>query len=542
MGKVARVGQLVSRFTEMWNSLSPVRKGLLTASGVGLLALAFLLNSWAGRTEFVTLYTNLDSADSGEIVEQLRSQGIAYELAASGSTIRVPAGQADELRVDFATQGLPQGGQVGFEIFEGNSFTATDFVQRLNFQRGLQGELSRTIETFPQVQQARVHLVLPEKSLFVADQSPATASVVVALRPGRSLELSEVNGIAHLVSGAVEGLSKEHITVLDQSGTILYDGQQMASTDGLGLSGTQLTMQQDYERRLEADVQSMLDRALGPARSAVTVSAVLNFNTVETQRETYSSPADGTPRSSSTVQESYTTGELDAAGQIPGALTNVPGANANLPTVETETTTGEGTSYSRTETTSNFEVDKTTVYEVEAPGRVERLSVSLLLDETVTEAQAVALQDTVAAAVGINLDRGDQVVVSRLPFDRTSLAEAQEAFAAEAAMDQWFGYARMGLPVLMLLVGFIFFRLLLRSVNRRAVRAFDVGRGVPALSAAGAGAAAQIADASGGAGTHRALPQPEEVRRTDLEVSIERMAKTNPESISEVVQAWLRED
>lgn len=530
------MGQLVSRLTEMWNSLSPVRKGLLTATGVGLIALALLLNSWAGRTEYVTLYTDLDAADSGAIVEQLRSRGVPYQLAGSGSTIRVPASQSDELRVDFATQGLPQGGQVGFEIFEGNSFTATDFVQRLNFQRGLQGELSRTIETFPQVQQARVHLVLPEKSLFVNDQSPATASVVVALKPGRSLALNEVSGIAHLVSGAVEGLSKDHITVLDQSGSILYDGQQMAANDGLGLSGTQLTMQQEYERRLETDVQSMLDRALGASRSAVSISAVLNFNKVETQRETFSAPDNGIPRSSSTVTEAYTTGEVDAAGQIPGALPNVPGANANLPTVEDAATTGSGTSYSRTETTANFEVDKTTTFEVEAPGRVERLSLSLLLDETVTEEQAAALQQSVAAAVGINAERGDQVVVSRLPFDRSALDEAQAAFAAEAATDRLFGYARMGLPVLMLMVGFVFFRLLIRSVDRRAVRAFDIGAGVPAL--VGAGADAQI-DAA--AGAMRSLPQPD-VRRSELEVSIERMAKNNPGSISEVVQAWLRED
>ncbi|MEX1023048.1 MAG: flagellar basal-body MS-ring/collar protein FliF [Dehalococcoidia bacterium] len=531
------MGDVFPRLMETWNSLTPVRKGLLTASGVGLVAMAFLVYSWSSRTEFVTLYTELDGADSGQIVEQLRSRGTPYELAGGGSTVRVPAAQVDDLRLDFATQGLPQGGQVGFEIFEGNSFTATDFVQRLNFQRGLQGELARTIESFPAVANARVHLVVPERSLFVNDQSPATASVVVGLRPGRTLAGGEVNGIAHLVSGAVEGLGKEHITVLDERGTILYDGQQMASNDGLGLSGTQLTLQQDYERQLETDVQSMLDRALGAARSAVSVSAVLNFNKVETQRESYSSPEAGTPRSSSTVQESYTTADIEGEGQIPGALTNIPGANANLPTIEEETTTGAGTNYSRTETTSNFEVDKTTVFEVEAPGRVERLSLSLLLDDSVTEAQAVSLQQTVAAAIGIDLDRGDQVVVSRLPFDRSAVEAAQAAFVEEASTEQLFAYARMGLPVLMLLVGFIFFRLLVRSVNKRAVRAYDAGGpGSPALAMAGGGG-----EVAGGV-HHRALPSPDEVRRSDLEVSIERMARNNPESISEVVQAWLRED
>ncbi len=530
------MGQTLTRLTDTWGSLSPARKGLLTASGLGLVVLLFVVYSWSGRTEYVTLYTGLDSSDSGAIVEQLRGQGVPYELEAGGATVRVPAGQADDLRVDFATQGLPTGGQVGFELFEGSSFTATDFVQRLNFQRGLQGELARTIESFPDVEQARVHLVLPEKSLFVDDQSPATASVVVALRPGRTMAPGEVDGIAHLVSGAVEGLSKEHITVLDERGNILYDGAQLQQNDGLGLSSSQLTLQQEYERRLEADVQSMLDRALGPAKSAVSVSATLNFNKVERQSETYTSPENGTPRSVSSVTEQYTTADTEGAGQIPGALTNVPGANENLPTVDSATTATTGTNYSRTEETSNYEVDKVVTVETEAPGRIERLSVSLLLDDTVTAEQAASLQESVAAAVGIDVDRGDQMVLTRVPFDRTAIDEANAAFAAQATSDQLFGYVRMGLPVLMLLVGFLFFRLLVRSVNRRAVRAFDFGGGQPSLAYAGASGEIEAVSAI------RALPQPEEVRRSDLELSIEKMARNNPESISEVVQAWLRED
>jgi len=534
-----RVGQSLSRLTDTWGTLSPVRKGMLTASGLALVALILVVYSWSGRTSYVTLYTGLDGSDSGEIVEQLRSRGVPFELEAGGASIRVPAGQADELRVDFATQGLPMGGQVGFELFEGSSFTATDFVQRLNFQRGLQGELARTIESFPDVEKARVHLVLPERSLFVDDQSPATASVVVGLRPGRTMATGEVNGIAHLVSGAVEGLSKDSITVLDERGNILYDGAQMLANDGLGLSSSQMSLQQEYERRLESDVQSMLDRALGPAKSAVSVSATMNFNRVERQSETYTTPNDGTPRSTSSVTEQYTTTDTEGAGQIPGALTNVPGANANLPTVDdAATVAGSGTNYSRTESTSNFEVDKVITVETEAPGRVERLSVSLLLDESVTEAQAASLQESVAAAVGIDSDRGDQMVLTRVPFDRTAIDEANEVFAAEAATDQLLGYARMGLPVLMVLVGFIFFRLLIRSVNKRAVRAYDVGSGQLALGMAGGGHL-EVGEA---VGAIRALPQPDEVRRSDLEVSIEKMARNNPESISEVVQAWMRED
>jgi flagellar M-ring protein FliF len=528
------VGRGVNRLIETWNSLSPARKGVLTATGAGLLVLALVVYSWSSTTTYVTLYSRLDPSDAGRIVEQLRTRGIRFELDSSGTTVRVPAAQVDELRLDFAAQGLPEGGHVGFEIFEGNSFTATDFVQRLNFQRSLQGELARTIETFPAVERARVHIVMPERSLFVRDQEPATASVVVGLRPGRSLASNEVSGIAHLVAGAVEGLEKDRITILDANGALLYDGSQMASAEGIGMTTTQLQLQQEYERRLQASVQSMLDRALGVARSAVSVSAVLNFDRVELERESFAAPEGGTPRSSSTVTETYSTEGQDDAGQIPGALTNVPGANANLPVTTTggPTTT---TNYQRTETTSNFEVDRTVTRQVEAPGKVMRMSVSLLLDESVTPEQAEALSESVAAAVGIDESRGDRVVVTRLAFDTSVLEAASQAFAEEAATDKILTYARMALPFVMLLVAFIFFRLLVRSVTSRAVRTFDMGG--PMLAGAG-GVGAMPAEAA-----LRALPPPsDEIKRSDLEVSVHKMASTHPETVAEVVQSWLREE
>src|SRR5690606_29969241 len=155
--------------------LTPVRKGMLTASAVGLVALMVWLYMWSTSVGYVTLYSGLDEADSGRIVEQLRASGTPFEPAAGGTSVSVPEDQVDELRIEFAAQGLPEGGHVGFEVFEGNAFTATDFVQRLNFQRGLQGELARTIESFPAVDRARVHIVMPERSLFLDDQQPSTA-------------------------------------------------------------------------------------------------------------------------------------------------------------------------------------------------------------------------------------------------------------------------------------------------------------------------------------------------------------------------------
>ena len=209
---------LPRRLLETWGSLSASRKALLALTGGALVGLALLLYSWSSSTQLVTLYSGLDPQDSGRIVDHLRSRGTAFEIEGGGTIIRVPEAEVDELRVAFAVEGLPRGGNVGFELFEGNAFTATDFVQRLNFQRGLQGELARTIESFDAVDSARVHIVLPERSLFRNDERPTTASVVIALRPGMRLSSSEVGGVAHLVSGAVEGLEPEALTIIDHVG------------------------------------------------------------------------------------------------------------------------------------------------------------------------------------------------------------------------------------------------------------------------------------------------------------------------------------
>lgn len=532
----------VTRALELWRSLSPVRKGLLTATGAGTLVLALVLVNWSSQTTYVTLYSGLDGPDSGRIVEDLRTRGIAFELQSNGTRILVPEALVDELRVGFASQGLPEGGHVGFEIFQANSLTATDFVQKLNFQRGLEGEIARTIESFPSVERARVHIVMPERSLFRDDQQSATASVVLQQAPGRGLRDNEVSGIAHLVSGAVEGLEKASITIIDSSGAILYDGATAESEGGFGATAHQLDLQRQFDRALERDVQQMLDRALGPAKALVSVRAQLDFDRVETQTETYqrgNADDSGVPRSQTSVTETYTTNGATVVGAVPGAVANVPGANADLPTTATTgTTAADGTAYQRTETTNNFEVGKTVIRNIGSVGDVQRLSVSVLLDESVTEAQAAALESTVGAAVGLDTTRGDSIVVSRVAFDRAALDAATAAFAADGSLDQIITYARMALPVLLIIFGFIFFRLLMRSVTKRAYRISEPELGEDGLPAPTAAVAlAQVASAA------RMLPVPDEMStRSDLEIQVQRMATSHPETVAEVVQSWLRED
>lgn len=514
---------------ETWGALSTGRR-LMLAGAVGALVLvAFYMYGWSSQTTYVTLFSGLDPEDASQVVDDLRAQGVPYELSASGTTIRVPEPRADELRINFAAQGLPAGGTTGFELFDGGTLTATDFVQRLNFQRGLEGELGRTIESFDAVAGARVHIVLPERSLFVEDERPASASVVVDVRAGHRLSAGEVSGIARLVSGAVEGLAEEHVSIIDTDGSVLFDGPT-SGEDTLGQGG-QFDAQRTYERTLEQDAQRLLDQALGPGVSAVTVRATLNFDRAETETESYTPGQEGgVPRSATTVTESYSTADELTGGVVPGAVANVPGAATDLPG---DLTPAEGaqTAYSRQENTTNFEVGRTVTRTVQAPGRVERISVSVLLDESVAEDRVATLTAAVSAAVGADPERGDTVAVSRQAFDRSALEAAQAAFAAQAGTEQLLSYARMALPVVALLLAFFLFRRLSRSVASRSYHVMDA----PQLAYADANAA--IAAAAGAA---PALPAPDDAR-SETEERVIGFASQQPQMVAEVLQSWLKE-
>jgi len=514
---------------------------MLVGAGGLLLATLFMLYSWSSSVSYATLFSGLESTDSAAIVEDLRSRGVAYRLAGGGTAIEVAEGQVDELRLDFAARGLPQGGATGFELFNGNSFTATDFVQRLNFQRGLQGELERTIETFGAVEHARVHIVLPEQSLFIRDERPATASVVLQLKAGQRLAPNEVEGISRLIAGAVEGLDQKEVSIIDTSGAVIYDGRAAAEADGLvAQPGSVLELQHTYEQTLEHSVQQVLDRTLGAGQSAVTVRAALNMDRVETQTESYT-PGDtenGVPRSSTSVTESYDANGAAAAGVVPGAVANVPGADTSL----AETATGDdgGTTYARNETTTNFEVGRTVTTTVQAPGAVERLSVSLMLDESIPAEQVESLQQAVAAAAGIDAERGDTIAVTRVAFDRTLITDAEAAFQAEAQSQQLLSYVRLALPVLALILGFVFFRLLTRSVTNRGYRV---------LSADGLGGGGRRLLADGGydaldgpALRQRALPAPPADNRSEVEQAVAGFATQRPTAVASVVQSWLKDE
>lgn len=515
-----RQGASLASLREWWNSLSRGRQLALAALAVTAVVALFYLVGVSRKPNLVVAYSNLAPEDSAAIADQLEKEGIPYEVGAGGATVAVPANKVAEVRIKLAQVGLPKGGGVGFELFDKTKFGVTDFEQKVNFRRALEGELARSINTLDAVRASRVHINLPEESLFREDEKPATASVLLQLRPGATLTDEQTRSIVNLVANSVAGLEPKHITVIDHTGRVLYDG---AAAEGLFVSGattSQLELQRQYELALQRDLENTLVKIVGPGRSAVTVRAVLNFDAVTESSDQYAPPEQAVVRSQSTVTETFTGTNL-TVGNIPGTGTN-GGPNAGAGTNATG-----NSEYTRTETTVNNEISRTSTTTIRAPGRVERLSVSVVLDESVPAAQESAIMSAVAAAVGLDQTRGDTLSVARLPFD----ASVRESFVFEtgSAFSQYLQYMRFVLPVLAVLLAFVLVMLLARSLANRQrewMRAMPQSRVTASVEPP---AAVQPAPEL------QPLPDPTEER-------VLKLAATNPRAVADVVQTWLREE
>ena len=242
----------------------------LAGSVAGLIALTL----WTQQPDMQVLFTNLGGEDAAAIIDKLKETKVPYETTGGGSTVLVPSAQVHDLRLQLATQGLPHGGGVGFEIFDRTSIGMSEFVQKLNYRRALQGELARTIAQLPEVERARVHLAIPERRLFAKEQEKARASVIMSLRNGQQLTQAQVQGVIHLVSSSVEGLQARDVTVVDGHGRML---SSTMTDETAGLTNTQLEYQRSIEKDVETRIQTMLERIVGANKAVVRVSSVVDF-------------------------------------------------------------------------------------------------------------------------------------------------------------------------------------------------------------------------------------------------------------------------
>lgn len=480
----------------------------------------------------VIAYSGLVPEDSAQIADELERQGIQYEIGAGGSSVSVPANLVAEIRIDLAQAGLPTGGSVGFEIFDKTNFGATDFTQQVNFRRATEGELQRSINTLDGVRSSRVHIVMPQEAIFQEDQVPASASIVLGLQSSVILTQAQVKGIGNLVSGAVEGLDLSGVIIIDSTGAVLFDGSTIDSLFSVGGTTGQLELKRQFERSLEQAIQTILAPVVGVGRSAVTVHADLDFDSVTSEESTYGVPVE---RSSVTTSETFTGAGADAAaGSVPGTGANGDDAS------DTSTTEGADSTYVSSQRTVNNEIPQTITTTVSAPGSVKRLSVSVVLDESITGAQETALTTAVAAAVGFDAVRGDTLSVTRLPFD-VATQEGLVPVIAGDGIGQYLDYLKLLLPLVAVVLAFVLVSMLLRSLGKKQLALPSGGmRMVPMAS---------VAELEAGEEEQAIAPPkkkpdllPELEQSNPQEERIVRMAQSNPRAVAQVVQTWMREE
>ncbi len=515
-----------AQIMERWNQLPRSRQMALAGILAGAIVVLYFVFIASAAPNMVVAYQSLALEDSSQIADQLEKEGIPYEIRGGGGQIAVPAKRVAEVRIKIAAAGLgATGGTVGFEIFDKTNFGATDKDKSINFVRALQGELMRSINTVEGISSSRVLLSMPADALFKEDQEEPKASVVLALKPGTDLDKQQIRAITNLVTSSVEGLKTAGVTIMDDRANVLFDGSAYDSPFSAGASATQLDLQRRYEKELQANARELLGTVVGPVRSNVTVRATMNFDAVQTTQEQFAV----TPiiRSSSTTSETFSGNNL-TTGAVPGT-----GTNGGTTVAGASSANGDST-YTRTESTQNNDISSTTTTTIKAPGKVERLSVSVVLDESVTGQQEQAIRGAVAAAVGLDQTRGDLLNVVRLPFD----ASVKDALIVPAAdgMSQYLSYVKLLIPLLAVALAFVLIMLLLRSLSKRQL-AFP---------------SPYMATALAGGGGHLMAPAIHMIPAleapgisTPVDPSEERvfkLADSNPRAVADVVQTWMRED
>ncbi|MBW2647638.1 MAG: flagellar M-ring protein FliF, partial [Deltaproteobacteria bacterium] len=351
---------------------------------------------------------------------------VPYKVSSGGDSILVPAEYVSKLRLDLAASGMPRGGGMGFEIFDNKNFGVTEFVQRLNYQRALQGELARTINGLDEIQQSRVHVVIPRKSLFVEEQAKPTASVIVKLKTGKRLRTSQIEGIASLVAGSVEGLHSEEVMIVDSGGNILSadrSGSQLSKQ-----TDSQIEFQRNVEKNLASGIQSMLEKVVGKGKVEARVSAVLDFRVMEKTEEVYDSE-EPVVRSLHRKSEKPST----PAGEGESTVSPIGERGGNT----------YGAGREKTDETINYEISRVVSKTIMPVGEVEKLSVAVLVDgiyqkndkgaeefQPRSKKEIETLEGLVKGSVGFDAKRGDQVVITSIPFKKVELEmePAEEGF------------------------------------------------------------------------------------------------------------------
>ncbi|OAT79934.1 flagellar basal-body MS-ring/collar protein FliF [Desulfotomaculum copahuensis] len=501
--------QMLAKLKERWQSLPRNRQILFSLAAAGLLAAVILLTVLVTRPVYAPLFTNLDPREAGNIANALQTMKVSYRVEDQGKTIAVPAGQVYDTRIQLASKGVLADAGPGFSIFDKQNFGMTDAQFQVEYQRALQDELQRTINSMSEVQGSRVHLVLPKDSVFLDNQVQPSASILLQLKPLAKLKPEEVQGVVDLVTGAVQGMKPENVHIVDTAGEVLTDNlaQSDAQLKLTRLSMDQYQMQRTYEKQLESRIQQLLTPVLGQGQAVAMVTASLNFDQSKTTSITYPNP--GQKLSEQNVTES---GSGTGAGGAPGTNSSQPGGT--IPAL-----TGGNSTYNKRQTTTNYDVGKQEQTLVPAPGNLRRLSVAVVVNGNYSAPQLQQIQSMVAAAVGLQPNRGDQINVSAMPFNLNQQPVTPQAppFTPAALLKHWPLLAGAGV----VLLGLVLALLLIR--RRRAKAAAEE------MMPEAAGAYAEGA------------PVPPVPAQPTRRQQVRDLARDKPAQVAEVLKLWLKE-
>ena len=513
--------ELLVRFSERWRGIGQAGKAAIFLGFIGLTVVLVILGQIIFATPFAPLFTGLDPKDAGKISEELKKEKIPYRVTNQGKTIEVPEKQVYETRIKLASSGALYSSGVGFELFDVKKFGVTEFEQQVGFQRALQEELRRTIVQIDAVEQARVHLVLPKRSLFINDQSEPSASIALKLKPTARISAENVKGVVDLVAGSVEGLKPDNIHIIDMQGNSLTDGLKLGDQPAL-LTRSALDrseIRRAFEKELETRVQGMLRQILGSGMAVAMVTADLDFDQQQYKSVTHDK---GQILSEHSVTET---------GTGPGGAGGAPGTDSELPgqSIPAAGGGGDGSSFSRQETTTNYQVPAREETVVKAPGGIKRLSASVVLNGNYSEAQIQQVKSLVATAIGFRDTRGDQIEVASMTFDDTEKnqisAELARQKVQEEGLQQYLKFAVLGAGAIVLLS--LAWLLISRQSRRRAEQLAEISR--------------QQEEARKKSLLMTDEDRPEVPKINTRQDEIREIALGNQEEVAEILKIWIKE-
>ena len=514
------MAEILERLKKIWNRFNPRQRWIILGSAL-ILFVAVLAGSYfyGGKPEYVPLFTGMETKDAGDVAARLQEMKVPFEIIANGTAIAVPAKEVYKIRLELARLGLPRGSK-GFEIFDEAKFGTTEFQNKVKYLQALQGELTRTIEQMAEVEKARVHIVLPEDSLYKKNEKPATASIMLKLKPRTQLTKEQVKGIVNLAANSIRGLKPDNITVVDSFARVLNENVEGdPQNPNVSISQTELVRKKQDE--MQKALESLLEQVLGPNKAAVRVSMELSFDQRTVDKQIFEPVVDdkGILRSSQDSSETFKGTSPQQQGGPPGTTSNIPGY-----------VTGGAANQSASEkkdTIRNYEINETKEKIVVAPGSVKRVSVAVLVDASVSKAQQDSITKVVSSAAGINVARGDSISVEAIPFS-TEIADKikreEQDLAQEQQRSQWTKIGA-GVAMVLLIAGVGFWVLKRRQEEEVEVLSMEAATPIEEI------AIESIREIS-----------PQEKERNEEQEAIENLAKAKPEEVALLLKSWLAEE